>query len=371
MTEAPETEAPERRFSGLWFMGMMSGTALDGVDAALIRTDGRRLLARGPGLFMPYDPPFRAWMRGNLGAAAALDPDRALVEALTLRHAAAAVRLLRRARLAPAAVRAIGFHGQTVHHDPRSGITCQIGDGALLARRTGIPVVYDFRRADVACGGQGAPLVPLFHAALFAGLPGPLAVLNIGGVANVTWIGPGGALRAFDTGPGNALLDDFMLARTGSPMDRDGRCAGAGQVDGAVLDRWLRHPYFRMPPPKSLDRIDFPVTETAGMTTADGAATLTAFTARAVGAAQAHFPLPPRRWLVCGGGRRNPVLMRLLAAATGAAVQPVEAVGQDGDLLEARAFAFLAARRLAGLPASLPETTGVSRPVAGGRVALP
>jgi len=365
------TDAAARRFPGPWVMGMMSGTALDGVDAALIRTDGRRALARGPGLFLPYDPAFRAWMRRNLGPAAAAAPDPALERALTLRHAAAALLLLRRARLAPAAVRAIGFHGQTIHHDPRRGVTCQLGDGSLLARRTGIPVVYDFRRADVAGGGQGAPLTPLFHAALFAGLPGPLAVLNIGGVANVTWIGPDGTLRAFDTGPGNALLDDFMLARTGSPMDRDGACAAAGRADTAVVDRWLRHPYFRQPPPKSLDRIDFPVSETAGMATADGAASLTAFTARAIGAALAHLPAPPRRWLVCGGGRRNPALMRQLAAVLQAPVQPVEAAGQDGDLLEARAFAFLAARRLAGLPASLPETTGTARAVPGGRVAWP
>jgi anhydro-N-acetylmuramic acid kinase len=278
---------------------------------------------------------------------------------------------LARQNTAPGKVDIIGFHGQTILHEPERGRTWQIGDGPLLAGLTGIDVVNDFRSADVAAGGQGAPFVPLFHAALAAALPRPLAVLNVGGVANVTWIGEAGAegdLLAFDTGPGNAMLDDWTLRHTGRPADLGGALAGSGRVDTGVLSALLDHAYFERPAPKSLDRDAFDPAPLERLGTADGAATLVAFTAAAVAQAQKLFPRPVKRWLIAGGGRHNPTIMAALAQRLGAAVAPVEAVGWDGDALEAQAFAYLAVRSLRGLPLSLPTTTGVSRPLTGGKL---
>jgi anhydro-N-acetylmuramic acid kinase len=272
------------------------------------------------------------------------------------------------AGLTAADVAVIGFHGHTILHRPDARRTWQIGDGALLARLTGIDVVADFRAADVAAGGQGAPFAPLYHAALCHALDKPVAVLNLGGVGNVTWIGADDRLLAFDTGPGNALLDDWAQRHTGKPCDENGALAAAGRVDAAVLGRLLGHPYFAKAPPKSLDRDDFTADAVAGLSAADGAATLAAFTCGAVAAARAHFPAPARRWVVTGGGRHNPVLMRGLAAALRVPVEPIEAIGADGDVLEAQAFAFLAVRSLRGLPLSVPGTTGVPRPMPGGRL---
>jgi anhydro-N-acetylmuramic acid kinase len=353
-----------------WVIGLMSGTSLDGVDAALIETDGERLLAAGPSLTLPYDAALRADLRRILDLAPGLAADDPLLldaEArLTEAHVRAVQALDRPAEL-------IGFHGQTILHQAHLGRTWQIGDAALLARRTGIPVAYDFRTADVAAGGEGAPLVPVFHAALAGELERPLAVLNIGGVANVTFIGASGALVAFDTGPGNGPLDDWAARHTGQGFDRDGALAGAGQPDRSVLGRLLAHPYFIRPAPKSLDRLDFARALAASgldaLSPADGAATLAAFTAGAV--ALAPLPARPRRWLVCGGGRRNPAIMAALAEALEVPVEPVERVGWDGDMLEAQCFGFLAARVLAGLPISFPGTTGVPRPLPGGRIARP
>ena len=262
----------------------------------------------------------------------------------------------------------IGFHGHTIMHRPEERRTWQIGDGALLARLTGIDVVCDFRADDVAAGGQGAPLVPLFHAALAARLDKPLAILNIGGVANVTWLGQDeGAILAFDTGPGNAPIDDWALRHLGEPVDRGGALARSGRVDAARLAAFLAHPFFDRSPPKSLDRDDFAAFRDDGLAAADGAATLTAMTAAAVARAAAHFPAPVSRWLVTGGGRHNPVLMDALARCLGAPVAAVESAGWNGDALEAQAFAYLAIRSLEGLPLSLPSTTGVVRPMTGGR----
>jgi anhydro-N-acetylmuramic acid kinase len=282
-------------------------------------------------------------------------------------------RLLEQAGVAPEAVGVVGFHGQTVLHEPEKGRTWQIGDGALLARLTGIDTVSDFRRADVAAGGQGAPFVPLFHQALVAShrpaLPRPVGVLNIGGVANVTWVGEGDeALVAFDTGPGNALIDDWMLRHTSRPVDEDGRLAASGRVHERVLERLLDNSYFYMPAPKSLDRDAFDVAPLAELSAADGAATLVAFTAAAIALARDILPEAPQRWLVAGGGRHNPVLMEALASRLGVSVAPVGSVGWNGDALEAQAFAYLAVRSLAGLPLSLPTTTGVARPMTGGRL---
>jgi anhydro-N-acetylmuramic acid kinase len=351
-------------------IGLMSGTSLDGVDAAWVETDGERIGRLGPRLTLPYDAALRRDLRALLDAAPGLrggEPALAdCIRRLTERHAKAVAAISEPADL-------IGFHGQTILHRPQEHRTWQIGDARLLARLTGTPVAHDFRSADVAAGGQGAPLAPVFHAAMAASLPKPLAVLNLGGVGNVTWIGEAGdALLAFDTGPANAPIDDWAQRRAGLPFDRDGALAESGQADGAVLSRLIDHPYLAAPPPKSLDRLDFhQALEAAGievLSPADGAATLVAFCAVAVAAAARHFPAPPRQWLVTGGGRRNAALMRALAGALAEPVRPVEVAGWDGDALEAQAFGVLAARVAHGMPLTFPGTTGVDRPLPGGRI---
>ncbi len=351
-------------------IGLMSGTSLDGVDAAWLETDGMTITRFGPSMTLPYDERLRRDLRGILDLAPMLrSNDQRLLSAidrLTDYHVRAAQALGDQADL-------VGFHGQTILHQPHQGRTWQIGDAGSLARRLGVPVVHDFRSADVAAGGQGAPLAPAFHNALATGLPKPLAVLNIGGVANVTWIGNDGALLAFDTGPGNGPIDDWMHRHTGAAFDRDGALAGSGKPSLDVVARLLAHPYFVTLGPKSLDRLDFAqALAHSGLTelsTADGVATLTQFTAAA--AAAARFPEPPRQWLVGGGGRHNLTLMGALRKTTSAPVEPVESVGWDGDALEAQCFGFLAARVSAGLPLSFPSTTGVSTPMRGGRIATP
>lgn len=358
---------------GILALGLMSGTSRDGIDAALITTDGESRLRCGAALTRSFTPEFRARLASVMGGRG---PVAEVERELTLLHAEAVEALLEASGTPREAVALVGFHGQTILHAPERRHTWQIGDGALLAELTGIDVVNDFRTADVAEGGQGAPLVPLYHAAMTAGLPRPLAVLNVGGVANLTWIGPGadagrgGAdhLIAFDTGPGNALLDDWALRHTGQPMDRDGELARSGQVDEAVLEVLLSHPYFTLPAPKSLDRDAFPPDVVDALAPADGAATLVAFTAAAVARAVELLPVPPARWLVAGGGRRNPAIMAALDARLGVPVAAVEEIGWDGDALEAQAFAYLAVRSLRGLPLTLPTTTGAPRPLGGGRL---
>jgi anhydro-N-acetylmuramic acid kinase len=345
-------------------IGLMSGTSLDGIDAAFIETDGEGRVVTGPALTLPYDPALRQRLRAVLGGKGEVG---AVERDLTLAHAAAVRALISQAGVAGAEV--VGFHGHTILHRPEERRTWQIGDGALLAAATGLDVVCDFRAADVAAGGEGAPFAPLYHAALAGALERPLAVLNLGGVGNVTWIGAGpGDILAFDTGPANALIDDWALAHTGEPVDRDGALARAGRVDVAHLERFLAHPFFARRPPKSLDRDDFAAFVPEGLGPADGAATLTAMSAAAVARAVGHLPAPAQRWLVTGGGRHNPALMAELARRLGVPVEPVEAAGWMGDALEAQAFAYLAVRSLAGLPLSLPSTTGVPTPMRGGVV---
>ncbi|HME26237.1 MAG TPA: anhydro-N-acetylmuramic acid kinase [Acetobacteraceae bacterium] len=351
-------------------IGLMSGTSLDGVDAAWLETDGERIGAFGPTLTLPYDDRLRADLRRILDHAPTLSPDdrrlKSAAARLTEYHVRAVAALGRQADL-------IGFHGQTILHQPDQRRTWQIGDAIEVARRTGLPVAHDFRSADVAAGGQGAPLAPVYHAALARDIAKPLAVLNIGGVANVTWIGADGELIAFDTGPGNGPLDDWIARRAGAAFDRDGAIARSGRIDHAVLHRLLADPYFSRPQPKSLDRLDFAASIAASglehLQRADGAATLVAFTAAAVAAA----PLPqrPLRWLVAGGGRHNPAIMAALRDRLSAPVDPVEALRWDGDALEAQCFGFLAARTRAGLPISFPGTTGVPRSMTGGRMTSP
>ncbi len=354
---------------GLWALGLMSGTSMDGIDAALLRTDGREIFTRGPSITLDYDADFRVRLRGVLHGRGEVE---AVARELTLRHAEAVRQLLDQADMERADVAYVGFHGQTIDHAPAEGRTWQIGDGALLAREVGITVVSDFRSLDMERGGEGAPLAPLYHAALARALDRPLAVLNVGGVSNVTWIGSGESdVLAFDCGPGNAMLDDWVAKHTGAPFDRDGALASRGRVDEAVLGRLLEDGYFDRSAPKSLDRDHFDPSPVEGLAPADGAATLTAFTATAVARGLAQMPEPPRRWLVTGGGRRNAAIMAALAACLPGDVVSVEAVGWDGDALEAEAFAYLALRVAKGLPTTLPSTTGVTRPTSGGRIDEP
>ncbi|HXV23778.1 MAG TPA: anhydro-N-acetylmuramic acid kinase [Alphaproteobacteria bacterium] len=347
-------------------VGLMSGTSMDGIDAALLQTDGEAKLRPVAFLTVPYDAAFRTRLAGAVAAGCA---NRELERELTRLHADAVRRLIQEAAVAAEKIALIGFHGHTVLHSPAKRRTVQIGDGAALARMTGIAVVDDFRSADVAAGGEGAPLAPVFHRAIAAGLERPLATLNVGGVANVTWIGSDGALLAFDTGPGNALIDDWAMAHIGRPLDAEGRLASAGKVDEPVLAELMRDAYFARRPPKSLDRNHFEgaVSRLAGLGPEDGAATLTHFTAAAVAAASVHLPEPPLRWIVTGGGRRNPTLMAALGLRLGAPVAPIEAIGWDGDAIEAQAFAYMAVRSRRGLPISFPQTTGAPHPMTGGR----
>ena len=350
----------------------MSGTSLDGIDLAALATDGCERVVAGPALTVPYPAAFRERLRAVLGGDAP-DAQIAAVEAeLTRLHANAVAEF--RAGHPEIAIGLVGFHGHTILHRPAEHRTRQIGDGALLARLAQVDVVADFRSADVAAGGEGAPLAPLYHAALAADRVKPVAILNLGGVGNVTWIGPGtnegsDSVLAFDTGPGNALIDDWVRRHTGRAADTDGALALAGAASAAHVARFLAHPYFARKPPKSLDRDDFQGAIPQDLALADGAATLTEMTAASVAAATRHFPAPPREWLVCGGGRHNPALMAALARRLmGVAVRPVEAAGWDGDALEAQAFAYLAVRSVRGLPLSLPTTTGAPRPIRGGRM---
>ena len=356
-------------------IGLMSGTSMDGVDAALIETDGDGDVTCGGHLEMPYQSAERAMLRAALADAVGLTDRTArpaglpAAEALVTRAHAAAVRaLLAREGLAPEAIDVVGFHGQTVLHRPERRLTVQIGDARALASDLGLPVVADFRAADVAAGGQGAPLVPVFHRALALScdLPRPLAILNLGGIGNVTFIGEDGDLVAFDTGPGNALLDDLMMSRCGLPCDEDGRQARAGRPDRQVLQGLLADPYFARPAPKSLDRGDLTGRALAQLSLADAAATLTAFTAESVGAGLALLPDVPKMLIVAGGGARNPAIVAALQAALPCPVRVADAIGWSSGALEAQAFGYLAVRRLAGLPATFAGTTGVPQPVVAG-----
>lgn len=347
-------------------IGLMSGTSMDGVDAAFITTDGHEVQQRGPSLTQPYPADLRsALLAVARDEFAASGPLEELEDRVTDANADAVRRLLRMAGVDRRDVELVGMHGQTILHRPARRFTRQLGKGDRLAADLGIDVVDSFRIADVASGGQGAPLAPLYHAALAIGLPQPLAVLNLGGVANVTYIG-GDTILAFDTGPASALIDDWIAERTSLAYDEDGRHAARGRVQEQPLATMLRAPYFDRRPPKSLDRNDFSRAAVAGLSVEDGAATLTAFTARATALARAHFPDAPLRWLVTGGGRHNETLMRMLREALVVPVDPVESVGWDGDSLEAEAFGFLAVRSARGLPLSLPGTTGVAMPTPGG-----
>ena len=356
-------------------IGLMSGTSLDGVDAALVETDGEDVARPIASLTIAYSPETRALLRTALEEArnveqgapvpyAIRDAERLLTET----HAEAVKALLHKTGLQPDQVALIGFHGQTILHRPNKHWTWQIGDGAALARMTGIDVINDFRTADVKAGGQGAPLMPLYHAGLArnSGLAQPIALVNIGGVAQVTYIS-GDTVIAYDTGPGNAPIDDWMQRHSGKPVDQDGAFARSGKVNDAALAKMLANPFFDRPPPKSLDRLDFDSGAVEDLSPEDGAATLTAFTAASLARAREHFPEPAATWIVSGGGRHNKFLMDQLKARVNAPVLSAEDAGWNGDAMEADGFAYLAMRSKRGLPLSLPTTTGVRQPMTGGK----
>ncbi|WP_026607423.1 anhydro-N-acetylmuramic acid kinase [Methylocapsa acidiphila] len=361
-------------------IGLMSGTSMDGVDVAYIETDGEEAIALHAAGSFPYAPEDRALLRGALADALALEDRRARPGALaqaeamvTSRHAEAVEEFLADQRIARDSIDLVGFHGQTVLHRPERRLTAQIGDGAALAERLKLKVAYDFRAADVARGGQGAPLAPVFHRALAAasGFSEPVAVVNIGGVSNVSLVAPGAEPAAFDSGPGNALLDDLMLERTGAALDRDGATAARGKIDEAILAALLANAYFALPPPKSLDRNDFSRAPVAGLGLEDAAATLTAFTAAGIARAFELLPARPTRAVICGGGARNPTLMRELSRRLPCPVTDADSVGWSVEFMEAQAFAYLAVRSLKNLPITFPLTTGVSGPLTGGVLAEP
>ncbi|MGE4314162.1 MAG: anhydro-N-acetylmuramic acid kinase, partial [Pseudobdellovibrionaceae bacterium] len=313
-----------------------------------------------------YEEAFRNRVKAQFKQVQRTPEISAVEQELTEIHALAVKNLL--AKYGNPHVDFIGFHGQTITHEPENGFTWQIGDGPLLARETGIDVVCDFRSADVAAGGQGAPLIPLYHKALAeaAGLKKPCAILNIGGVANVTFIGEGeNDILAFDTGPGNALMDDFILERLGVPYDKDGRLAAEGVENKDCIDAFLRAAYFDAVPPKSLDRGAWHP-EVSLLSNEDGMATLQGCTRESIIKATQHFSAPAKAWYVCGGGRKNASLMKGLRDRLGVPVEPVDTLGWDGDALEAEGFAYLAVRSHLGLPLSLPSTTGVKAPQTGG-----
>ncbi|MFM8700132.1 MAG: anhydro-N-acetylmuramic acid kinase [Hyphomicrobiales bacterium] len=357
-----------------WSVGVISGTSMDGIDVALLRTDGRELIKHGHGATLPYP----AWLREalisviNTPAQAESGDLSALEDAVTDAHCDAVSYVLDAHNISSRSITCVGLHGQTVFHRPEHRFTRQLMNGRRAADRLRLTCVNRFRHADLAAGGQGAPLVPLYHQALARHLEQPVMVLNLGGVANVTSLDDD-IISAFDTGPASAMIDDFVRQRTGQPFDTGGALAARGHADEALVAAFLAHPYFSRPAPKSLDRNAFHdwMKLVAPLSDADGAATLTRFTVESVAAALKHVPRPPKRWLACGGGRLNGFLMHALRERLGVPVDPVESVGWNGDFLEAECFAWLAVRSIAGLPLSVPSTTGVPEPMRGGEIWRP
>ncbi len=358
----------------IWVAGTMSGTSLDGVDAAMLRTDGVKIFAFGESLYRAYTDTERGVLRAALGRWPGEAGVEAASEIVETAHAAVLSRLH--------GAEMIGFHGQTLAHEPRGRGTHQAGSGQVLADVLGIPVMWDFRSSDVELGGEGAPLAPFYHfaCARWIKADAPIVFLNLGGVGNLTWVDPSaaspeadGAVLAFDTGPANAPLDDLMQARLGKRRDEGGVLAASGQVDNAIVAAALHREYMLRMPPKSLDRNDFSDLDrlVSTLTLADAAATLVAISAEAVAQGLTHCPTPPARVLVTGGGRHNAAMMAALSVRIACPVQPVEDVGLDGDMLEAQAFAFLAVRVARKMATSGPTTTGVSANVGGGTLSTP
>jgi anhydro-N-acetylmuramic acid kinase len=352
-------------------IGVISGTSMDGIDVSVVDTDGESTVSPGPGRTYPYPDALRARLLAVIAnpVQAQRDPLEDLDREVTEAHLGAIRQFMADFGIDASGVALIGLHGQTVYHRPQERFTRQLGLGRQIAARLKVDTVSRFRHADVEAGGEGAPFAPLYHRALAGGLAAPLMVLNLGGVANVTYI-DGDTVIAFDTGPASALLDDFMLRRRGVVYDEDGALARSGAADPRLVEAFMNNAFFDRPAPKSLDRQDFHARAVGveALSDADGAATLAEFTVRSVAAALRHVPRPPVRWLVTGGGRRNGHFMRRLREELDVPVEPVEAVGWDGDFLEAQCFGYLAVRAVHGLPLSLPTTTGVPRPMPGGEL---
>jgi anhydro-N-acetylmuramic acid kinase len=363
-------------------LGLMSGTSLDGIDVALLETDGAELVRRGPARTYAYGTRQQMLLRQAIVEAKSLTSrtnlPRSLFEIerkLTDLHIDAVRAFTKDIGTSHDNIDVIGLHGQTVIHRPAARFTLQLGDGQVLARAVGTPVVYDLRAADIAAGGQGAPLVPVYHRALAASLAArPVAFVNIGGVANATWVGRDGSLVAFDTGPGNALLNDWCERHISEPLDRNGALAAKGTLNRDAFLALAQNSYFERPAPKSLDRNAFEISCLDGLSAADGAATLTHFTATSIARSVAWMTERPRLWVICGGGRLNPTLMRVLRGLLeplGDKVIAAEEAGFDGDAMEAEAWAYLAVRSLAGLPITYPTTTGAPEPLPAGIIARP
>lgn len=340
---------------------------MDGIDVALIKTDGFYILEEGPFLTIPYEDSFRDSLKATIDGKQEIASTEKM---LTLKHAHAVAKLLKMSNVSEPDIDIIGFHGHTISHKPKEKHTLQIGDGSLLARTTNIDVVNDFRSADITAGGQGAPLAPIFHKALIDKSQLPAIILNIGGVANITWIGvEDNELLGFDTGPGNALLNDWIAKHTNAPYDIDGQIAAKGNVHRGILSKLLSHKYFSTPPPKSLDRDDFKIFSNqflSELSTEDGAATLSAFTVQSIGKAIQSICKPCKTCVVVGGGRHNRTIMKGLKENILSRVITGDNFGWSGDAVEAQAFAFLAVRSRLNLPISFPGTTGISHPISGG-----
>lgn len=368
-------------------IGLMSGTSMDGIDIAILRSDGANVLEFGPSMAVAYDAAFRRRIEASLETAKAIvrredrPGDLAEMEReITMRHARAVSDFLLSLPAEWQKPDLIGFHGQTVLHRPHLGVTVQLGDGALLARETGIPVVYDMRANDMTHGGQGAPLVPAYHAALARSLSEPYGAMkpavfvNVGGISNITYVPDAGAPVAFDTGPGNTLIDQWVSREGGVPYDAGGTIASEGGVVTEVATRYLDNPFFGKSGPKSLDRNDFTLALAEGLELSDGARTLAHVSAEAILKSVSHLPAPPKLWIVCGGGRKNPHIvgdLRAGAEKAGAEVIVAEDAGLNGDATEAEAWAYLAVRSALGQPLTFPTTTGCREPVTGGLRAEP
>lgn len=348
-------------------VGLMSGTSADGVDAALLHTDGELLIDVLGGITLPYDDDMRSRLLDASQHDAPTVEVLRLERDITKHHAAAVAQLLARSELADRRPEVIGFHGHTIRHVPREGLTMQIGNPWLLAEETGLKVVADFRRNDIALGGQGAPLASMFHRALFLKEAPPVGVLNLGGVANITWLGPDNAIIAGDTGPGCGLLDEWVQEMAGLPHDRDGKLALAGKVHREIVAAALAEKFFAKPLPKSADRFEFDHIDVSMLSVEDGAATLCAVTAGAIHAAAKKLPAMPTTLWVTGGGVHHPLLMSMLGDFFGS-VRCVSDRGQNPDTLEAECFAWLAVRHVRGLTLTMPETTGCRVAATGGMI---
>ena len=378
MAAAARKPVPDADFQPLRAIGLMSGTSMDGVDAAYVETDGARAIVRGETLTTPFGRDFRARLKAYILTDPVRDggpAEKAFEAELTDLHVKAVRALAARLGKDLSEIDIVGFHGQTIWHKPAQRLTWQMGDGAALARALGVPVAYDFRGDDVRAGGQGAPLLPIFHAALAPPSQEPIVILNVGGVGNITWMRGGDAdfegLLGFDTGPGNGLVDDWVMKHFDMPMDSGGAIAARGRVHEDIVEAMLRAPFFARKPPKSLDRFEFSTQPVDHLSPEDGAATLTAFTAACVVQGLTHCPAKPSRIFVAGGGRHNETLMQMLAQRAGVVVASVDALGWQGDALEAQAFAYFAVRTSRGLPLTFPGTTGIAAPLNGGKIARP